>query len=208
MASVAGPPWVRPRANARYVTLHDALAEELAQRLIPLHDQDGAWRTGLWHRAEHIYAALTAEKDERVVAGLTRVGNALQSSGDGGERRSSPRSRQVDAQKRELDQLLTAQLHYAILDDFSSGTDRFLELFRPSGGPAGSAVHGADLPRDGDVPARARALASRRTRCWISRWQQYRRWLAGRRPERYGAIAVQIAGFLIRNEQPTPAWNC
>ena len=35
-------PWVRPRANARYVTLHDALAEELAQRLIPLHDQDGS----------------------------------------------------------------------------------------------------------------------------------------------------------------------
>ena len=26
--------WIRPRANTRYVTLHDAVAEELAQRVI------------------------------------------------------------------------------------------------------------------------------------------------------------------------------
>ena len=70
-------PWLGARANKRYVTLHDALAEELAQRVIPLHDQDGAWRNELWHRAKNIYARLTAEKDERVVAGLTRVGSAL-----------------------------------------------------------------------------------------------------------------------------------
>ena len=52
-------PWVRARANKRYVTLHDALAEELGKRVIPLHDQDGAWRNELWHRAKNIYAQLT-----------------------------------------------------------------------------------------------------------------------------------------------------
>ena len=124
-----GRPWVRPRANARYVTLHDALAEELAQRVIPLHDQDGAWRKDLWRRAKQIYAAFTAEKDERVDAGLARVSSALKTAGVGGEGLVAEVSR-VDAQKRELDQLLTAQLHYAILDDFSSGTERFLELFQ------------------------------------------------------------------------------
>jgi chloramphenicol 3-O-phosphotransferase len=45
-------PWIRPRANRRYVTLHDAVAEELALRLIPMHDQDKQWRHELWKQAE------------------------------------------------------------------------------------------------------------------------------------------------------------
>jgi energy-coupling factor transporter ATP-binding protein EcfA2 len=44
-------PWVRTRANGRYVTLHDAVAEELAQRIIPLHDSDHSWRREQWARA-------------------------------------------------------------------------------------------------------------------------------------------------------------
>jgi tetratricopeptide (TPR) repeat protein len=196
-------PWVRARANKRYVTLHDALAEELAQRVIPLHDQDGAWRNELWHRAKNIYARLTAEKDERVVAGLTRVGNALESSGDGGEGLVAEIS-SVDAQKRELDQLLTAQLHYAILDDFSSGTDRFLELFQRAADRRDPLFmelicHEMEmfLPRagSGELPDEVLDLAV----------EQYRRWLRTEAPERYGAIAVQIAGFLVRNEQPQSA---
>ena len=39
-------PWVRTRANGRYVTLHDAVAEELAQRIIPLHDSGQAGAGG------------------------------------------------------------------------------------------------------------------------------------------------------------------
>jgi len=110
----------------------------------------------------------------------------------------------VDAQKRELDQLLTAQLHYAILADFSAGTDRFLELFQ----------HAADrrdplfmelichemekfLPRPGpaELPDEVLDLAI----------EQYRRWLRTEASGRYGAIAVRIAGFLVRNEQPQSA---
>jgi len=102
-------PWVRPRANARYVTLHDALAEELAQRLIPLHDQGGTWRKDLWRRAKVIYTELTVERDRQVDAAFARVSETLQ--GTGGEELVAEVSR-ADAQKRELDQLLTAQLHY------------------------------------------------------------------------------------------------
>ena len=37
--------------QGRYVTLHDAVAEELAQRVVSLHDSDQSWRRELWARA-------------------------------------------------------------------------------------------------------------------------------------------------------------
>ncbi len=58
-------PWIRPRANHRYVTLHDAVAEELAQRIIPLHDQDQQWRRQLWQRAVGIYSDLAQSRRGR-----------------------------------------------------------------------------------------------------------------------------------------------
>ena len=33
------------------MTLHDAVAEELAQLIIPLNDLDRTWRQRLWERA-------------------------------------------------------------------------------------------------------------------------------------------------------------
>ena len=110
----------------------------------------------------------------------------------------------VDAQKRELDQLLTAQLHYAILDDFSAGTDRFLELFQRAEDRRDPLFmelicHEMEkfLPRPGsaELPDEVLDLAL----------EQYRRWLQTEASGRYGAIAVQIAGFLVRNEQPQSA---
>ena len=47
-------PWIRPRANRQYVTLHDVVAEELARRIIPIHDQGRQWRRELWRRAADI----------------------------------------------------------------------------------------------------------------------------------------------------------
>lgn len=198
-----GRPWVRPRANARYVTLHDALAEELAQRLIPLHDQDGAWRNGLWRHAKEIYAALTEAQDERVDAALSRVGAALVAADGGGEELVVEVSR-VDAQKRELDQLLTAQLHYTILDDFAAGTRRFLELCDRATARRDPLFmelicHEMELflPREepGELPEEVLDLAV----------AQYRRWLLTEAPARHVAVAVAIAGFLIRIEQPASA---
>ena len=95
---------------------------------------------------------------------------ARSSSGDGGERLVAE-ILSVDAQKRELDQLLTAQLHYAILDDFSSGAPSVPQAVPAGDGPAGPAVHGAHLPSDGGVPPRARGPVSPRTRCWTWRWR-------------------------------------
>jgi tetratricopeptide (TPR) repeat protein len=196
-------PWVRARANARYVTLHDALAEELAQRLIPLHDQDNAWRRELWHRAKEIYSALTSEQDEQVSAALAQIGEALDASDDGGEGLVAQVSL-VDAQKRELDQLLTAQLHYTILDDFASGTDRFLELCQRAEDRRDPLFmelicHEMEkfLPREeaNEPLEEVLDLAA----------ASYRRWLQVDAPDRYVAIAVRIAGFLIRNEQSVAA---
>jgi tetratricopeptide (TPR) repeat protein/energy-coupling factor transporter ATP-binding protein EcfA2 len=196
-------PWVRPRANARYVTLHDALAQELAQRLIPMHDRDGAWRRGLWRHAKQIYADLTEERGQQLDAALTRVGAALQAADEGAEELVAEVSR-VDAEKRELDQLLAAQLHYEILDDFTAGTNRFLEL-------CDQATRRRDplfmelichemevfLPR-GDVGRPPQEILDLRV-------AQYRRWIVTEAPERHVAVAVRIAGFLIRSEQPESA---
>jgi len=57
-------PWVRPRANNTLATLHDALAEELAQRVIPWHDHDGSWRRRLWKAAAASYAERSDEPDK------------------------------------------------------------------------------------------------------------------------------------------------
>lgn len=194
-------PWVRPRANARYVTLHDALAEELAQRLVPLHDQDGSWRSGLWRHAKEIYAALTVEQDREIDAALARVGEELLAAG--GEALIIEVSR-VDAQKRELDQLLTAQLHYALLDDYESGTRRFLTLCEratqrrdPLFMELISHEMELFLPRTqpGEAPDEVVDLVT----------ADYRRWLVGEAPELHVAVVIQIAGFLIRSEQPASA---
>ena len=194
-------PWVRPRANARYVTLHDALAEELAQRLIPLHDRDGTWRKDLWRNAKLIYATLTAEREREHDAALARVDESLQAAD--GEGLIAEVSR-VDAQKRELDQLLTAQLHYAILDDFAAGTERFLELCDRATARRDPLFmelisHEMELflPRDAsaELPDEVVDLAM----------SEYSRWLVEEAPERYVAVVVRIAGFLVRSEQPASA---
>jgi hypothetical protein len=52
-------PWIRPRSNGRFVTLHDAVAEEIANRVIRLHDHDQQWRRVMWQRMVRIYAGLT-----------------------------------------------------------------------------------------------------------------------------------------------------
>jgi tetratricopeptide (TPR) repeat protein len=196
-------PWVRPRANARYVTLHDALAEELAQRLIPLHDREEIWRRAQWHRAKEIYAGITAGADSRVREELAELSNALQTS-DAEQRDQLVRMvAELDAEKRELDQLLTAQLHYSILDDFQAGTDLFLAFHRQASDRRDPLFmelicHEVErfLPR-GETSEPLEDVLD----VVLPRFQQ---WLA-EHPERHIEIALRIAGFLIQSEQPGPA---
>lgn len=72
-----GMPWVRPRGNGRYVTLHDAVAEAFAQRLFPLHDQDQRWRRMIWRRALDIYRSLAEEVADELQPDLAALDSEL-----------------------------------------------------------------------------------------------------------------------------------
>jgi hypothetical protein len=142
-------PWIRTRANGRYATLHDAVAEELAQRIIPLHDRDQQWRRYLWARAADIYATLTKETEPGLTNSLDALDGRLQRleeqlrlgadadrslagrtrEEEGEERDSIQEVARLDAQKRELDQFRAVSLYYRLLCDFASGTRQFLTLF-------------------------------------------------------------------------------
>lgn len=194
-------PWVRPRANARYVTLHDALAEELSQGVIPLHDRDTSWRFRLWNRAEGIYARLTSDEAARVEAERVSIGAVLKSDD---ARRVVDRITTADAEKRELDQLLTARLHYAILADFTRGIDLFLQLFdRATKRPDPLFLELLCHEMESFLPGRIDVHEVPEEMLHIAKGQ-FRQWLKDE-PERYAWITVRIAGFLIRNEQPQPA---
>jgi tetratricopeptide (TPR) repeat protein len=196
-------PWVRPRANRRYVTLHDALAEELAQRLIPLHDQDQAWQRDLWRRAKDIYAELTADKDERLPAERRRLTAALGSL-ENADPRVVSEVAQLDAQKRELDQLQTAQLHYTILDNFGSGTEQFLRLYDQASNrrdPLFLELICHEVERF--VPRSETSQPIEDVMGGVLR--KFQRWLQDDAPERHIEIAVRLASFLIGNEQAGPA---
>jgi tetratricopeptide (TPR) repeat protein len=141
-------PWIRTRANGRYVTLHDAVAEELAQRIIPLHDQDQQWRRYLWSRAARIYSELTERPEVELAANLTTLNDRLRQMEERLQRElndaataeetrreeaeetaSIQEAARLDAQKRELDQFRAASLYYRLLCDFADGSGFFLTLF-------------------------------------------------------------------------------
>jgi tetratricopeptide (TPR) repeat protein len=197
-------PWIRPRANERYVTLHDALAEELARRLIPLHDRDEGWRHDLWRRAKDIYRELTADAGARINADLDRLTSALRDPDQPEREQLVARVAQIDTAKRELDQLLTAQLHYEILDDFGAGTARFLELFRSAYGH-GDALRMELLSHEVERFLTPGAPGEQLQDVLSHAQRQFRQWLREVAPDRHIEIAVQIAGFLVQNEQAAPA---
>jgi tetratricopeptide (TPR) repeat protein len=134
-------PWIRKRANGRFVTLHDAVAEELAQRIIPLHDQDQHWRRQLWQRAIVVYVQLIDGPEAELNARLAAVDERLRILGpslhhsDAGLGSAADQSAfiqevaSLDAQKRELDQLKAARLFYQLLSDPATGCDQFLSMF-------------------------------------------------------------------------------
>lgn len=134
-------PWIRKRANGRFVTLHDAVAEELAERIIPLHDQDHQWRRQLWERAVAIYVGLTDGPEEALNAKLATVDAQLRALGpalhraDAGSGSEPDQSAfieavaELDAQKREIDQLKVARLFYQLLCNPATGCAQFLDLF-------------------------------------------------------------------------------
>jgi tetratricopeptide (TPR) repeat protein len=195
-------PWIRRRANARYITLHDALAEELTMRLIPMHDRDEKWRQGQWRKAATTYDELVGDEYTGVLEQLSDI------FGDEGDTDETVLLEQVavlDTRKRELEQLHTAAMHYLLLSDPGAGTDRFTAHFA-------DAAKRDDLqfqelvchefqqflpPGQDEKPQRdAIGVVIERFRTWLTE-----------RPTRYLGIGLSIARFLIQNSQPRPALN-
>lgn len=197
-------PWVRPRANQRYVTLHDALAEELAQRLIPLHDRDETWRLWLWRKAAGVYAGLTEEPERRLRRELDRLTTAIRTPTSQDDPALITTVTALDAEKRELDQLRTAQLHYQLLGDFAAGIDSFVELYE-------RASVGHDLlfqelichEVERFLPNGATAEPLEDVLGPVI--EKFHRWLRDEAPVRYLEVGLRIARFLTQNEQPRTA---
>ena len=134
-------PWIRPRSNHRFITLHDAMAEELAKRVIPVHDEDRQWRQGLWRRAVEIYEAQAQDQEQRFTIEVQKLDSRRQLAGKSGRLLGSDgaltsehgplisEATRLDAGKREIDLLKLSGLDYQILSDFAVGCQRFLDLF-------------------------------------------------------------------------------
>ncbi|MBV9766031.1 MAG: ATP-binding protein, partial [Acidobacteriaceae bacterium] len=206
-------PWIRQRANRHFVTLHDAMAEQLAQRVIPVHDQDGGWRRGLWQRVIQIYSAQAEVKEAELAeqrAALDRrfrlfdAKSLLRNQREdetGLEGAFVQEAAQLDARKRELDQLKTVRLLYQGLIDFSVGCVEFLRLLEAA-------------KRDHDV------LFQELLAIAVERFlpgsveprifddvisgviNEFRQWLTSEQPGVYIEVSLSLADYMIRTEQP------
>lgn len=123
-------PWVRPRANGRYVTLQDAMAEELAKRIIPHQDYDRSWRKGLWQKALEHYSADIAQKVQELEARRARLDEELKKA-QPGDRRDDLLGEVLELDNRSMDLFLlqTAHLYYLMLVDYQAGCQQFVVLF-------------------------------------------------------------------------------
>ena len=208
-------PWIRPRSNGRFVTLHDAMAEELAQRIIPLHDQDQRWRSELWQLAVDIYREQTEGPKAELAGKLETLDEELQSLNEGlrvGDERGAPsedqssfikKAARLDARKRELDQFTAARLHYQLLCDFAEGCRQFLDLFGQAKREHDILFQdllalgmqrflpGEDDPAFDDVAAGVIG--------------ELRHWLSSARPQLYLEIGLSMADYLIDTEQTEAA---
>jgi tetratricopeptide (TPR) repeat protein len=209
-------PWIRARANQRCVTLHDAVAEELAQRIIPLHDQNQSWRHEQWQRAVHIYTAQIDAAEpalsERIAIMDSRLHLLDQELQLSDERRVAGPDEsafiddvaRLDAGKRELNQLKAMLLYYMLLSDHVAGCRLFLDLF-------GQARHEHDilfqellvLEMQRFLPGGVEPdAASDVTGGAIG---AFRQWLMTGNSHLYLEIGLSICGFLIENEQAEAA---
>jgi tetratricopeptide (TPR) repeat protein len=202
-------PWIRTRANSHLVTLHDAVAEELAQRIIPMHDEGTQWRRELWRRAAGVYAAQIAVKEQELASGQASLADvessAERSAGvngvaTGDERQMIDEIAALDVQHSELSQYKAVRLYYQILWDFSAGCRLFLELMAQAAKdqdllfqdllafemerflPGGATYAFGDVI--GDVIG------------------EFRDWLGSQAQDLYLEVGIAMADYLIRSEQP------
>jgi tetratricopeptide (TPR) repeat protein len=121
-------PWIRKRASGTAVTLHDAMAEALARRVIPLHDANQEWRKKLWRRMVGNCDRRIAEATARFKSDQERLESRRQLVSD--QEPLVTESDRLDAEKQTIDQLKVQRFHYQLLSDFTDGCQYFLDSFR------------------------------------------------------------------------------
>jgi hypothetical protein len=212
-------PWIRPRSSNRSVTLHDAVAEEIALRVIPIHDESGEWRHNLWQRTAGIYAELSeapamelAQEQERLDDRLRDLGarERLVIEGHSDEEMSDDQGSsfvaailRLDGRRRELGELRVISLHYQLLSDFKTGVERFLELFE-------QALRQRDpLPRERLAVEIERFLPSSpeipQEYAVGQVVKAFRDWLENAGLNYYQRIVRNLARYQIETEQPQAA---
>lgn len=206
-------PWIRPRGNRGFLTLHDAVAEELAQRLFPLHDRDRQWRHGIWHKALGIYRDLAADAEATVEPMLAELDRDLRrfdetrSADDvGSERELIDRSVELDARKREVDQLKAASLYYRFLTDFERGCEELLTYFAEAERQHDSFFQDlVVLYLERFLPGGSHPQAFNDV--VRVKLEEFRKWLADDRPGYYVALGIMVAKYLVETSQAESALN-
>jgi tetratricopeptide (TPR) repeat protein len=134
-------PWLRPRGNRNFVTLHDAVAEEFSKRVFPLHDNDQQWRHKVWRRARNIYSDLAEEKAADLATATDDLNRQLQRY-SAVQRADAPvaamlidddlvtESSVLDLRRGELDLYRAASVYYEFLCDFEAGCLRLIGYFQ------------------------------------------------------------------------------
>ena len=201
-------PWMRSRGDGRYVTVHDALAEELSQRLFPLHDQDQRWRHRIWRNAREVYDVLAASLEPQVSTETEQLDAELRRLyrlGSASEIRSEviDSTSALNTRMYELDQYRAAGVYYHFMTDFAGGCAEllsryehaaqvndtyfqdlivlYLQRFLPGGTPLGAFNDVVRL-----------------------KLEEFRGWLA-QRPDRYIMLALLVARHLIETSQADAA---
>jgi tetratricopeptide (TPR) repeat protein len=195
-------PWIRPRANGRYVTLHDAVAEELAKSVILAHDEDGQWRLGQWRRAAAIFRALTEDEEQRLSVDFRKLDSRRLLASE--PEPITTEAARIGEGKRELDQWKASCFFYELLSGFDVGCRYFLDLFEQAG-------HEQDLLlQDLLTTVMLRCLGVgdgmlATDDATSSALSDFRAWLADGQQALHRELAIALAGFLVSTGQAPTA---
>ena len=207
-------PWIRPEANRSYLTLHDAVAKELARRLFPLHDQDQRWRHEIWRKALDIFDDLAADAQpeaDQMRAALDEELERLHATRYPGDAEAAhreaeliSRSVELDMRQRRLDQLRAASLYYTLLTDFEVACRRMLAAYEEAAERHDTFFQDLlVLYLDRFLPGR---VSSKAFNDVIGlKLDEFRFWLDGPGRSFYVALGIMLGRYLIDSSQPEEA---
>jgi hypothetical protein len=197
-------PWIRPRGNGRYVTLHDAVAEAFAQRIFPLHDPEEEWRHRIWQRALEIYSGLADQKQQELQPRLAALDTEIMNASPDHVTEVIGRSLAVNKLRRERDELKAARLYYLFLTNFEQGCELLFTYFAQA-----NLDH--DLFFQDLLALYLQRFLPGGTSSGVfddvikSKLEEFRRWLTDERPDYYLKIGTMVAAYFIAGARPAAA---